>query len=541
MLAKTQMATLLSERHLHKDCIMPQYYDFHVTLKHTIPKIWRRFLLHPDATFSDLHEAIQDSFEWTNAHLWQFSDASGREVIARPSHGPLEPDSEPDAHAPLSSYFEQNPRCVYTYDFGDDWEHVVVCQDVRPELEDVFWRRLTDGGHAGAPEDCGGPLGLAQLLKLLKLDRKPGKKLTEEQRERLQWYTQEQRWPKPFDLDTMKRGFEPQEHLQHEGFFSKPSPIDWDLFDPSLREVNHVLGRVMKELGEYDESIKHAQEMWESMVQMEDLKPREPAIYAASLHYILHMFDGRESSQAHMAKAYGTSVSSISEVYPVLHKLLDPSPILDLLRHIESPMDILKVIVKQMGKYPDKEEDASLKLLEAIFPGNERSAQMMQEREADDIEMLLDQFLYSEAYRRLNSYGYRRQMLDHFLIHTVDMWGLDPFEVNVDQLRAVLMETTPCMHREPGFDPLIQQKELVAFYTFAQQELVADVDDDVMAYIQSPQALELLTRPPFIGAEDELWALESSRRASTPKKKSKAKVKAKRKRARASRKKNKRK
>lgn len=37
---------------------MPTYYDIKVTLNHTEPKIWRRFLLHPDATFEDLHEAI---------------------------------------------------------------------------------------------------------------------------------------------------------------------------------------------------------------------------------------------------------------------------------------------------------------------------------------------------------------------------------------------------------------------------------------------------------------------------------------------------
>ena len=55
----------------------------------------------------------------------------------------------------------------YTYDFGDDWIHEIVLEkqlDTDP-AEGLPW--CTGGAGACPPEDCGGPYGYAELLKVL--------------------------------------------------------------------------------------------------------------------------------------------------------------------------------------------------------------------------------------------------------------------------------------------------------------------------------------------------------------------------------------
>ena len=51
---------------------MRAYLEFEVSLRYITPRIWRRFQITANATFLDLHRAIQDSFGWQYAHLWQF-------------------------------------------------------------------------------------------------------------------------------------------------------------------------------------------------------------------------------------------------------------------------------------------------------------------------------------------------------------------------------------------------------------------------------------------------------------------------------------
>jgi hypothetical protein len=45
---------------------LPKYFDFEVSLCEVTPRIWRRFLLHSTATFSDSDVAIQEACGWWN-------------------------------------------------------------------------------------------------------------------------------------------------------------------------------------------------------------------------------------------------------------------------------------------------------------------------------------------------------------------------------------------------------------------------------------------------------------------------------------------
>lgn len=161
---------------------MPKYFEFEVSLRDIKPRIWRRFLLATSATFSDLHDAIQASFGWGGYHLWDFRGPKRLDpVLAAPGPDELDfhdPDEveEPDADlVALASFFTAGrkvERCVYRYDFGDDWQHDVKRVAVRTE-EASFERRLLAGELAGPPEDCGGQPGYDRLVEIFETGRDP--------------------------------------------------------------------------------------------------------------------------------------------------------------------------------------------------------------------------------------------------------------------------------------------------------------------------------------------------------------------------------
>lgn len=83
---------------------------------------------------------------------------------------PLEEEIAPDAgKVRLTSHFTQKgANCLYVYDFGDGWHHVVEFKQVA-EMPERFTRRLVDGARAFPPEDCGGVWGYARCLAALGL------------------------------------------------------------------------------------------------------------------------------------------------------------------------------------------------------------------------------------------------------------------------------------------------------------------------------------------------------------------------------------
>jgi len=133
---------------------MAEYFEFEVSLVGVEPRMWRRFQLPTAASFADLHDAIQDACGWTNSHLFQFTDMSSRVQIAVSEYF-TEADAPTADDVPLSSHFGRKRKCLYQYDFGDCWYHVVELKR-KAALPDSFRRRLVDGERSFPPEDCGG-------------------------------------------------------------------------------------------------------------------------------------------------------------------------------------------------------------------------------------------------------------------------------------------------------------------------------------------------------------------------------------------------
>jgi hypothetical protein len=148
-------------------------HQFLVVLAGTDPLVWRRLQVPERYSFWDLHVAIQDAMGWQDAHLHEFrlfdEDAqmlasvgipTGEEAEGRPVFAGWD--------VPIDRFFNQQswhgPPAIYAYDFGDDWQHVLVHEGVEPADESLAYPRCLAGKGRCPPEDCGGVHGYAELL-----------------------------------------------------------------------------------------------------------------------------------------------------------------------------------------------------------------------------------------------------------------------------------------------------------------------------------------------------------------------------------------
>lgn len=143
---------------------MYQYYRLEVSLRKVEPRIWRIFLLRREATFYDLHKAIQEACGWEDYHLFRFGlEPFGPAVAGIPDDEVPTPDAK---KIKLTSFFDKHQALLYEYDFGDGWIHNIKLLDTI-ELPYKFKRALLDGQRAFPPEDSGGIGGYERLVAFI--------------------------------------------------------------------------------------------------------------------------------------------------------------------------------------------------------------------------------------------------------------------------------------------------------------------------------------------------------------------------------------
>jgi hypothetical protein len=146
-------------------------YDVYVVFKQTrieMP-IDRRFLIADDATFDELHHAIQDACAWKDAHAWAFFTKQHKAICgsfkAMPDPSSLRVETALNAKG--------RGRLRYLYDWGDQWNLDVVVLQRRLHDMQGCRRRLADGSRAFPPEDCGGLNGFNRIRDFLKTGEDP--------------------------------------------------------------------------------------------------------------------------------------------------------------------------------------------------------------------------------------------------------------------------------------------------------------------------------------------------------------------------------
>jgi Plasmid pRiA4b ORF-3-like protein len=135
-----------------------------IELKDTDPLIWREVEVPTSITLKVLHDIVQATIGWMDYHLWEF-------VIDGRAYGL--PDDEDWGTAPRKEAAKVRLRDVlnsdetiitYTYDFGDDWVHIIRITDVRQGDAGIDYPRYIAGERNGPPEDCGGVPGFYGVL-----------------------------------------------------------------------------------------------------------------------------------------------------------------------------------------------------------------------------------------------------------------------------------------------------------------------------------------------------------------------------------------
>jgi len=127
------------------------------------PPVWRRLQLRADTRLDHLHDIIVAAFGWQDYHMHVFT--SGPEKFGVPDPELGHADERQISLGELIGGI--GDRLRYTYDFGDDWEHEIVVEDLLDADPDTHYPLLAAAKGACPPEDCGGPWGYAELKDIL--------------------------------------------------------------------------------------------------------------------------------------------------------------------------------------------------------------------------------------------------------------------------------------------------------------------------------------------------------------------------------------
>lgn len=117
------------------------------------PSIWRRFDTCAAVKLSQLHYFIQGAMGWELFHLFSFEDGHGYGMVI-------------GTESKLCNICRVGDTLTYTYDFGDHWQHLVTVEKEMARPTGTY-PRLVAGKNACPPEDCGGPGGYADMLRVL--------------------------------------------------------------------------------------------------------------------------------------------------------------------------------------------------------------------------------------------------------------------------------------------------------------------------------------------------------------------------------------
>ena len=134
------------------------------------PPVWRRVVVPAGITLGRLHVVIQDVMGWENSHLHMFT--AGKVTYGVPDGDFMSDDQNENAVRLSGLLSRKGQKLGYTYDFGDDWDHLVTLEKtLLPGSEEALAVGPVPvclaGEGACPPEDSGGAGGYRNLKEAL--------------------------------------------------------------------------------------------------------------------------------------------------------------------------------------------------------------------------------------------------------------------------------------------------------------------------------------------------------------------------------------
>lgn len=128
-------------------------YQLKINLAYMKPPIWRRVEITSDTSLEDLHKIIQSTMGWDNIHLHDF------EVDNISYVPPCEAEYGGESYVDVfvkDVLKREKDKISYTYDFGDNWQHIILLEKIKEKENSVNYPRCIKGKGGCPPEDCGG-------------------------------------------------------------------------------------------------------------------------------------------------------------------------------------------------------------------------------------------------------------------------------------------------------------------------------------------------------------------------------------------------
>lgn len=152
-------------------------YELEISLDLEVYKAVRRVIVPANLRLKDLHKLIQGLFNWKGYHLHdfavykenQFVSGRGRpDLRLVPYEGDLEWDDQAVliADHSLSEFLPEYHTMVYTYDFGDYWQHEIKLIRIIDDYDEDSPFLLEAKGQA-PPEDVGGVGGFVEFWEAM--------------------------------------------------------------------------------------------------------------------------------------------------------------------------------------------------------------------------------------------------------------------------------------------------------------------------------------------------------------------------------------
>lgn len=153
-------------------------FELLVTLDLEVYKAVRRIIVPANMEFALLNKVLQSVFDWNDSHLHDFAiyDNKTDEPIARlvATKEDLEYDEGAilmEGHT-LSEFLPKHKKILYTYDFGDNWEHEIRLVRVLEDYDKESPYLLEAIGQS-PPEDVGGVGGFVDFREIMMNPRHP--------------------------------------------------------------------------------------------------------------------------------------------------------------------------------------------------------------------------------------------------------------------------------------------------------------------------------------------------------------------------------
>lgn len=142
-------------------------YQVHIRLIGIEPPIWRRMLIPASTRISALHAAFQIVMGWTDSHLHLF-ERDGQYWGDPRDHDLDDLSLIDERRARFSELLRvEGESLIYTYDFGDNWQHRVVLEKIISVSKSVEELLCLEGARQCPPEDVGGVSGYEEFLRAI--------------------------------------------------------------------------------------------------------------------------------------------------------------------------------------------------------------------------------------------------------------------------------------------------------------------------------------------------------------------------------------